>query len=77
MSYLDYTLFFDVVIDAFKLAKGWDGLIKPWFNVLLPDNTVEQFVEAIVPDADPVGWLSVAWAWGLGDAGRSDPLGEG
>lgn len=28
-------------------------------------------------DADPVVWLSVAWAWGRGDAGRSDPLGRG
>jgi len=44
MSYLDWELNVDRLIDFFRTAFQWDDLIKPWFDVWLPDRAVERYV---------------------------------
>ncbi|UAK35952.1 FAD-binding protein [Nocardia asteroides] len=39
----------DVLIAPLKATLNWDRLVKPWFDVWLPDETVEQFVTDVVP----------------------------
>jgi len=33
---------------------GWDQLIKPWFDVWLPDATAEQYIGAVIPTLTPL-----------------------
>jgi cytokinin dehydrogenase len=42
-SYFDYTQFVDRQIALLQLG-GWDKLVKPWFDVWLPEPAVERFV---------------------------------
>ncbi len=49
LDYLTYVFFIDTVVDAFKLAQDWNGLTKPWSNVILPDAGVEQYVKTVMP----------------------------
>jgi FAD/FMN-containing dehydrogenase len=61
-SYLDYILNVDVLIDFFSANFGWRSLIKPWFDVWLPDSTVESYVDEVLPtltpdDVGPLGFL--------------------
>ncbi|GCD97006.1 FAD-binding protein [Embleya hyalina] len=47
------------VIDA---TSGYERLVKPWFDVWLPDSTIEGFVGAVLPtltpeDVGPSGFL--------------------
>src|SRR5207247_989427 len=43
MSYLDWELGVDGLIDFFRASFQWDQLIKPWFDVWLPESVVEQY----------------------------------
>jgi FAD/FMN-containing dehydrogenase len=52
-TYLDTVLAVDQVYAAYQ-AAGWDRLIKPWFDVWLPDATVEQYIGAVIPTLTPV-----------------------
>jgi cytokinin dehydrogenase len=52
-TYLDYVRQIDVVVDAFHATMSWDGLIKPWFDVWLPDSTVERYVGEVIPTLTP------------------------
>jgi cytokinin dehydrogenase len=52
-TYLDYVTQIDVVVDAFRATMSWDGLIKPWFDVWLPDSTVERYVGEVIPTLTP------------------------
>jgi len=62
MSYLDWELNVDRLIDFFRAAFQWDDLIKPWFDVWLPDRAVERYVgevmQTLTPrDVGPTGFL--------------------
>jgi FAD/FMN-containing dehydrogenase len=62
MTYLEWELNVDVLIDFFRAALGWDALIKPWFDVWLPERTVEQYIGEVMPtltprDVGPTGFL--------------------
>jgi cytokinin dehydrogenase len=61
-SYVDYILRVDVVIELFRQAGLWDGVLHPWFDVILPDAAVENYVGEVVPslspeDVGPAGFL--------------------
>jgi cytokinin dehydrogenase len=52
-TYIDYVTQIDAVVDAFRATMSWDRLIKPWFDVWLPDSTVEQYVGEVIPTLTP------------------------
>lgn len=49
-TYLDYVFAVDHVVDAFRATLDWDRLVKPWFDVWLPDSTVERYVGEVIPN---------------------------
>src|SRR5687768_2357916 len=49
MTYLDYVLQVDGLIDFYFATAQWKDLIKPWFDVWLPEATVEQYVGEVIP----------------------------
>lgn len=54
LPYLDFIQFIDnVLIDPQRLL-GWDKLIKPWFDVWLTDDSVEQYVAELLPTLGPL-----------------------
>ncbi len=53
MTYLEYVTQIDVVVDAFRATISWDELIKPWFDVWLPESTVERYVGEVIPTLTP------------------------
>lgn len=52
-TYLDWVLSVDVLVDSFRAGFQWDRLIKPWFDVWLPEETVEPCVTEVLPTLDP------------------------
>jgi FAD/FMN-containing dehydrogenase len=61
-DYLAWVLSVDGQIDFLRANFAWDDLIKPWFDVWLPDDTVEQYVGEVmstltVADLGPFGFL--------------------
>ncbi|MGZ8940099.1 MAG: FAD-binding protein, partial [Limisphaerales bacterium] len=64
VPYLDHVLAFDAAVSFFQQAVGWDYLIKPWYDVWLPDSTVEQNVGEVMgtltpEDVGPFGFVLV------------------
>jgi FAD/FMN-containing dehydrogenase len=62
VPFLNYALRVDVAIDFFKSIGLWDGVMHPWFDVFLPDRTVEPYVSDVVAnltpeDLGPTGFL--------------------
>jgi len=62
MMYLEWILSVDVQIDFLQAVAGWNDLIKPWYDVWLPESTVEQYVGEVmstltVNDLGPTGFL--------------------
>lgn len=62
MTYLEWELNVDGLIDFFRAVLAWDDLIKPWFDVWLPERHVEQYVGEVMPtltprDVGPLGFL--------------------
>jgi FAD/FMN-containing dehydrogenase len=60
--YLDYVLRVDAAIDFFKQIGLWDGVPHPWFDVFLPNQSVERYVGEVIPqltpeDVGPVGFM--------------------
>lgn len=49
IPYVDYALRVDYVVDSYKVNNEWQDLIKPWFDVWLPDSTVEEYVDDVLP----------------------------
>lgn len=49
MGYLDYIYLVDGQVDSWRATAGWDALVKPWFNALIPDNRVLEFAESVFP----------------------------
>lgn len=44
IPYVAYATRVDGLYDFYKVAYSFDQLIKPWFDVFLPDSTVETYV---------------------------------
>jgi cytokinin dehydrogenase len=62
MPYIAYTMRVDGLIDSLKANNLWDGVLHPWFDVFLPDHTVEQYVREVTPtltpeDVGPFGFM--------------------
>jgi cytokinin dehydrogenase len=62
IPYLNYVLRVDVVIDFFKAIGMWDGVQHPWFDVFVPEASVEDYVTNTVAsltpaDVGPTGFL--------------------
>jgi cytokinin dehydrogenase len=51
--YLNYVLRVDGAVDFFKSIGLWDGVLHPWFDVFLPNETVEDYVSDVVPTLAP------------------------
>ncbi|OJF15645.1 FAD-binding protein [Couchioplanes caeruleus] len=47
--YLDYVLTIDRLIDMLRETENWDRLVKPWYDVWLPDSTIEQYLAELLP----------------------------
>ncbi len=47
IPYLTYLLRVDAVVDMFKQLGLWDGVLHPWFDIFLPNRTVEQYVSEV------------------------------
>ena len=61
-TYLDQVLAVDAQIDLLRSLGLYDGFQHPWFDVFLPDASVEGFVGDVLPtlapeDVGPVGFL--------------------
>jgi FAD/FMN-containing dehydrogenase len=61
-SYLDYARSLDRIFNTYRATAAWDDLLKPWFDVSLPERTVEQYVAEVIPtitprDVGPTGFL--------------------
>jgi FAD/FMN-containing dehydrogenase len=52
-NYYDYVTFVDRQVDLLRLLADWDRLLKPWFDVWLPDPVVEGFVTSTVAALRP------------------------
>jgi FAD/FMN-containing dehydrogenase len=52
-SYPDYALAVDAQIEVLRAAVMWDSLVKPWFDVWLPDTAVEQYVGDVLANLTP------------------------
>lgn len=48
-TYLEHVLRVDFAIDFFDSIGMWKGVQHPWFDVFLPDRTVEQYVGSVIP----------------------------
>src|SRR5207248_1150151 len=53
VPYLNYVLRIDAGIDFLKSIGLWNGVLHPWFDVFLPNETVEQYVGDVVPALTP------------------------
>ncbi|MFZ5891719.1 MAG: FAD-binding protein [Myxococcota bacterium] len=59
---LEFALRVDALIDFLKQLGLWDGVLHPWFDVFLPDRSVESYVTSVVSsltpeDVGPTGFL--------------------
>jgi cytokinin dehydrogenase len=53
IPYVAYVTRIDGVYDFYKVTYAWDSLIKPWFDVLLPDSTAEGYIAEVLPTLTP------------------------
>jgi len=61
-TYLDYARGLDRIFNTYRATAAWDDLLKPWFDVCLPERTVEAYVAEVIPtitprDVGPTGFL--------------------
>lgn len=53
MPFVDYALRVDAAIDFFRQIGLWDGVSHPWFDVFLPERSVESYVTDVVRSLAP------------------------
>lgn len=53
LPYTQYVFLVDTLVNSWKATMSWDGLVKPWFNAILPDAGVDGFVESVSPTLTP------------------------
>ena len=63
-GYLEWVLSVDAQIDFLRSTFAWDDFVNPWFDVWLPERTVEQYVGEVMPtltaaDIGPFGFLLI------------------
>jgi len=63
-TYLEHILAVDVVIDFFKSVGLWEGVLHPWFDIFMPDSTIEEFAGDVIPsltpeDVGPTGFMLI------------------
>jgi cytokinin dehydrogenase len=51
--FLNYVLRVDAGIDFLKSIGLWNGVLHPWFDVFLPNETVERYVGDVFPALAP------------------------
>jgi FAD/FMN-containing dehydrogenase len=61
LPFLTYKFLVDTIYDLYETALGFDRVVKPWFDVWLPDSTVEEYVGEVRPtltlqDVGPTGY---------------------
>ena len=52
-SYLNYVLRTDVIIDFFQSIGMFNGVLHPWYDAWLPQETVERYVGDVIPSLTP------------------------
>ncbi|MCK8677556.1 FAD-binding protein [Streptomyces lichenis] len=52
-GYLEYVFSIDTLIDEVRATQGWDRLVKPWFDVWLPGETVERYLGDVLKTLTP------------------------
>jgi cytokinin dehydrogenase len=52
-GFLDYILLVTRMYDSFAANLGWDAKVKPWLDLFLPDDAVEDFVSSVFPSLTP------------------------
>jgi FAD/FMN-containing dehydrogenase len=57
VPYLLYLLRVDAAVNQFKALGLWEGVLHPWFDVFLPEGTVEPYVSRVTASlqSDDVG----------------------
>jgi cytokinin dehydrogenase len=53
IPYLDWILSVDNLVDSWRATRGWDDVIKPWFDAWLPESTIEGYVTEVLPTLTP------------------------
>lgn len=48
-TYLDYVFSIDLLIDELRATAGWDRLLKPWYDVWIPGESIEEYLAEIHP----------------------------
>jgi FAD/FMN-containing dehydrogenase len=61
LTYVEYVQYFDSVIESYRPA-GYDSYVKPWFDVWLPDSSVEAYVEEMVSTLKHDDWSKTSRA---------------
>ncbi len=61
-SYLNYVLRTDNIIDFFQSIGLFDGVLHPWYDAWLPQETVEKYIGDVIPnltaeDVGPTGFV--------------------
>lgn len=61
-DYLAYVERVDTIYDTYSATMDWERKVKAWYDVWLPDSTVEQYVTEVIPklapdDVGPTGFV--------------------
>ncbi|MES1173218.1 MAG: FAD-binding protein [Myxococcales bacterium] len=61
-AFYDYAIRVDLIFDFFQSIGLFDGVLHPWFDAWLPNETVERYVGEVIPtltpeDIGPTGFL--------------------
>ncbi len=51
--YLNYALRIDVAIEFLQSIGLWDNVIHPWYDVFLPNRSIDGYVADVVPSLTP------------------------
>lgn len=59
-TYLDWAQHVDIGVQELRALVDWDHLVKPWYDVWLPEAAVEEYVGGVLgelgaPDLGPTG----------------------
>jgi cytokinin dehydrogenase len=52
-GYLDHVLRVTPQVEALR-ATGWDGWLKPWYDVFLPDSALQAHMDMTLPRTTPL-----------------------
>jgi FAD/FMN-containing dehydrogenase len=52
-TYLKWVQRYDPVMARWRASAGWDDLIKPWFDVILPHSAMARYLGDVMPTLTP------------------------